>query len=343
MAAPFDAAKRVLTGEPVALLDGLRRTNNNSPDFALSATGTLAYVPGDGRASRGALVWVDRTGNVIGRAVPESLDGLDDPRLSPDGTRVVVSIGTAGDGHVWAYDLRGRPPIPLTAEAGGGDPVWSPDGLNVAFTDFSMTDWPVHIVPANGGGVAQPAPAVMGIAQDWTASGELLVVASRDIRASSVGGGGTRNVIATAYNEFDAAVSPDGNWVAYVSDRTGQGEIWVQRYQDGAHAPIRVSGSGGYEPRWSADGKELFYLQGSSMYAVAMDAEGELLFGAPELLFNGSFLETPSPETRSFDVARDGRFLMIQAEEATAANDGPPNIVIVQNWFEELKRRVPTP
>jgi eukaryotic-like serine/threonine-protein kinase len=342
MAAPFNAAEQVLTGEPVALLENLRRATNNSPDYALSATGTLAYVPADDEERwRGALIWVDRKGTVLGRVVGESLDEPDDPRLSPDGTRVVVTVGAVGEGRLWAYDLRGRPPIPLAAEGGAGDAVWSPDSREIAFSAFNTTNWQVSTLSSNGSGLAQRMPSAAGIAQDWSTAGELLFVSGRDIHAAPVAGGEARNVIATDDNEFDAALSPNGRWLAYVSDRTGQAEVWVQGYPDGV--PVPVSSSGGYEPRWSGDGKEIFYLQGSSMYAVAVDTEAaELSFEAPVLLFSGSFFAAPSAETRSYDVARDGRFLMIQREDAVGANDGPASIVVVENWFEELKRRVPT-
>lgn len=342
MAAPFDPVERVLTGEPVALLEGLRRQTNNSPDYALSATGTLAYVPADDEEIwRGALVWVDRTGTVVGRAVGDALDEPDDPRLSPDGTRVVVTVGVVGEGRLWAYDLRGRPPVPLAAELGAGDAVWSPDSRELAFTRFNATGWPIFTLLSNGSGRVQRVPSAAGVVQDWSAEGELLFVVGRDIRATPVAGGEARDVIVTDDDEFDASLSPNGRWLAYVSDRTGQAEVWVQGYPDGV--PVPVSSTGGYEPRWSADGRELFYLQGGSMYAVAVETQAaEFSFDRPVLLFSGSFFGAPDPETRSYDVARDGRFLMIQREGATDASNAPARIVVVQNWFEELKQRVPT-
>jgi len=340
MAAPFDAEERVLTGEPVALLDGLR--TNNTPDFTLSANGTLAYVPaGDAPRRRGVLVWVDRAGAVIGRAIAESLDTPSDPRLSPDGTRVVLTLGADVRGHLWIYDLRGRPPVPLAAGE-GGDAVWSSDGRDLAFLQYNAgAQLPIYVLSAAGNGVAQ-RKSVSGIPHDWSNSELLFSSLTRDIRVAPIAGGEARDVVATDDDEFDAALSPNGRWIAYVSDRTGQPEIWVQSYSDAAAAPVRVSGGGGYEPRWSADGREIFYRQGSAMYAVAVNVEAEFSFESPVMLFNGVYFDAPAPETRSYDVARDGRFLMIQIEDSPTSNETPASIVIVENWFEELKQRVPT-
>jgi len=104
---------------------------------------------------------------------------------------------------------------------------------------------------------------------------------------------------------------------------------------------VRVSQSGGYEPHWSADGRELTYLQGNAMLAVAVETEGEFSFAAPVQLFSGSYRSIAASVASSYDVARDGRFLMIQDEDAANTNAPPGSIVVVQNWFEELKQRVP--
>jgi serine/threonine-protein kinase len=341
MAVRFDAAQRTIVSEPVTVLDGVRYGTNSAPDYALSANGTLAYVPRPSeRRQAGALVWVDRSGTVVGRAIGESLEQPTDPRLSPDGTRVVVTIGAFGEGRVWIYDLRGRPPVPLVTDE-GANAVWSPDAAEIAFSVFDAgVTFPVYALASSGSGV--PQRIATGLAQDWaTAGGVLFYSLSRDIRAVPRSGGEARDVVATEYAEFDAAVSPNGRWVAYVSDRTGQAEVWVQGYPDAVAAPVRVSDSGGYEPRWSSDGNELFYRQGDAVYAVSVDVAPELSFKVPALLFSGPFFGAPNPETRSYDVARDGRFLMIQPEDTVGASDTSASIVVVQNWFEELKRLVP--
>ena len=186
-------------------------------------------------------------------------------------------------------------------------------------------------------------PGVLtGAPKHWSAADELLVVDAfrGNILAIPIASAGEiRGVVVTEDAEYDPALSPDGRWLAYASNRTGQTELWVKGYPDGA--PMRVSRNGGYEPRWSLDGRELFYLQERSMMAVAVETETEFSFGAPVELFTGPYLFDATSRSTSYDVARDGRFLMIQPE--ANAGDAPTqsSIVVVQNWTEELKRLVP--
>jgi hypothetical protein len=149
--------------------------------------------------------------------------------------------------------------------------------------------------------------------------------------------GEIRNIVASDSSETDPALSPNGRWLAYVSNRTGQAEIWVQGYPEGV--PVRVSSTSGHEPLWSADGRELFYRQGNAVMAVAVETGAEFSFAPPKPLFSGPYVQRPLPTARGYDVARDGRFLMIlPGDESRAA--APASIVIVQNFTEELKQRV---
>jgi hypothetical protein len=159
-----------------------------------------------------------------------------------------------------------------------------------------------------------------------------------DILATSVhGGGNARKIVASEYGEFHPALSPSGRWLAYVSNRTGQNEIWVQGYPDGS--PVRVSSNGGDEPRWSADGSELFYRRAQGMMVVAVSSKGnDFSFAPPQELFTGPFVSAAGAEERSYDVSRDGRFLMLQRADPKSARTA--SIIVVQNFIEELKRRV---
>jgi serine/threonine-protein kinase len=226
-------------------------------------------------------------------------------------------------------------------------PTWSPDNRATAFTRVGTNGPNIETMLADGSVLtARPfraSSAVLGLPRVWSAAGELFFSSppfgNADIEVISVEGDEPpRKVVATEYLELDPALSPDGRWLAYTSTRTGRNEVWVQRYPDGV--ATRISTNGGYEPRWSGDGRELFYLQGSAMMAVALEAGAELSFAAPVELFRGRYLAQPAIILSSYDVARDGRFLMIELPETSTRTEST-GIVVVQNWTEELKRRVP--
>jgi Tol biopolymer transport system component len=347
MAAPFDAKEVAVTREPVAVLPGVRHPSPaTAADFALSDTGTLAYVPGSGETDLSwKLVWVDRDGEVVGRIERQSTDFVRDPVLSPEGGRLLLTLGQLNDGDLWSYDLRGRPPIRLAVTGDNRNAVWSPDGREVVFRSITQgNQYNIQKLPADGS-VLTPRPLrtepTVGLARAWSAAGELFVVRTPSGNADIVvmaadGTGGVREVVATEYAETDPALSPDGKWLAYVSTRTGRTEIWVQGYPDGV--PVRISTNGGFEPRWSPDVRELYYRQGTALMAVAVRAEGqELSFDSPVELFRG-FMAIPDATVSSYDVAPDGRFLMMQAPGLDAAGE---SIIVVQNWIEEIKARVP--
>jgi serine/threonine-protein kinase len=265
MAAPFNVAELAVTGEPVAVLQGVRDPGpGTATDFDLSANGTLVYVPAPSDAESGSMVvWVDRTGTELGRAVSELVNNPRDPRLSPDGTRLLLVTGSPGaDGELWSYDLSGRPPIPLALPGDNIFPVWRPDSRQVAFARAEGVSTTVFVLPADGS-VLTPQPLASGTItapKVWSATDELILIEAPlgpmnfDIVARPVGAADdVRQIVATEFTEFDPALSPNGRWLAYVSNRTGRDEIWVQGYPDGV--ALRVSTNGGYEPRWSADGR----------------------------------------------------------------------------------------
>jgi serine/threonine-protein kinase len=357
MAAAFDPSELAVKGEPVAMIENVRHPGPvTAADFALSASGTLVYVPSSGNNSvRAAVVWVDRGGKALGRAIDEPVDNPRDPALSPDGTRLALTIGPQAQGELWSYDLRGRPPIRLAVGAENRNAVWSPDSRQVAFTiggpNRGVPD--LYTVLADGSTLtprALRAEPITGMARAWSAAGELFLIVppqdgpnfnQADIAVLPVTGDGPPvKIVATDYAEMDPALSPDGHWLAYATTRTGRLEVWVQRYPEGVAA--RVSRDGGFEPHWSADGRELYYLQGDAVLAVTVQqTTDELSFSAPARLFSGPYVMNQGAVFRSYDVARDGRFLMIELPGGAAASAASDGIVVVQNWTQELERRVP--
>ena len=345
-AAPFNLAELALTGEPVATLPGIRDPNTSTAaDYAVSASGTLVYVPSGQQDVRRAVVWVDRGGRATQRAVPDALPSPTNPRLSPDGTRLLLNTGGNTDNELWAYDLRGRPPIPLATTDDNQQGTWSPDGARVAFSAFRGINLDVFVARADGSDL-EPQPLLRErlplLPRDWSSEGELLVVRpfGGNILAVDVATGATRDVVATGRAENDPAWSPNGRWLAYASSRTGRPEVWVRAYPEGV--PQRISSNGGIEPRWSADGRELYFLQGNAMMAVAVETEGDFSFGTPVQLFTGPYVVNPTQWVSSYDVAADGRFVMIEPLDGGAATASETSFVVVQNWTEELRRRVPT-
>jgi serine/threonine-protein kinase len=344
MAVPFAAAELSVTGEPVALVQGVRRTSGGASHFALSANGTLVYEPSsdDDGGELSAVVWVDRGGEVAERAVSDLVNNPRDPRLSPDGERLVLVTGPIADGDLWSYDLRGRPPIPLAQLTDNRFPAWSPDSRQVAFARV-QGGAEIFTLPADGSVLVPQSlrgpGVVVGVPHVWSQAGELLLTRNPgDIFAiPAAATGEVRPVVASDYAEFDPALSPNGRWLAYTSNRTGTGEIWVQAYPDGV--PVRVSRNGGFEPQWAHNGRELFYWQGNAMMAVAVQTEGEFSFAAPVQLFAGRYFQFAGPAARTYDVAGDGRFLMILPGDENTT-DEPASIVVVQNFSEELKQRV---
>jgi hypothetical protein len=179
----------------------------------------------------------------------------------------------------------------------------------------------------------------------WTANGRLIVAgvrnANADLATLPAEGGTPEDLVRTTYVEDAASVSPDGRWLAYRSTRSSRPEIWVQATT--GSAPVRISQNGGREPVWSRDGRELYYLEGNKMIALAVKPSQDFSFDAPTVLFDQPYFHglggnTALDALRSYDVAKDGRFIMIPSfVNPTAGGGNAPGIVVVQNWGEELK------
>jgi Tol biopolymer transport system component len=298
-------------------------------------------------------VWVDRQGKVSARIVQGPLNYPRHPRISPDGKRLVLATEpdvTGGD--LWVYDLANQqPPYPLELEGFSLYPLWSPDSSRVVFGLSSGS--PVQRlfwVPADGS-TLEPEPLSIDpnldqTPQSWSPDGQELIFLVKNLQGADLrvlameGQQKPRHLVETNYVPLVgqsgalAALSPDGDWLAYVSSVTGQLEIWIRAYP-GSGAPVRISPNGGNEPVWGPNGRELFYLEGNKMMVVKIEMTPELGFQTPEILFEGNYDQFARP---SYDVGPDGRFLMIQPSNSQVA---PAQIHIITNWFEELNRLVP--
>ena len=289
------------------------------------------------------------------------------PRLSPDGTRLAVSVlDTPGRQALWVYDIASGRGLKLTQEGDAYPPLWTPNverlvfGLRVGGARFPGN---VYWVPADGSGEMEPlttfdAGEVVAIAPTGiTPDGRALIVtyipdtvgpdsvAVSEVWELPLDGEHTLTpLLQRGFQLSDGDVSPDGNWLSYHSNETGQRDVYLQPYPElGPIVPVSIGG--GSSVMWSLDGSELFYRRGTAVMAVAVDTEGgAALVGTPQELFDGNDVVARSGYPADYHVAPDGRFLMMKAGDA-ATSDGaiPGQVVLVQNWFQELKERVPVP
>ena len=321
--------------------------DTGAAQFDVSPTGSLAYASGgvlveDVRS----LVWVDRTGALNPISLPPRVSW--GPRLAPDGQRVGY-YARGADQRVWISDLRTGASTPVTERGNPSYIVWSPDAVRVAFAESGNLSWR----RADGGGVLERLVADSAPQRNpssWSPDGKLLALVERnpssgdDIWLLPIGEGAApaRPWLNTRFNESHPDWSPDGHWIAYDSDESGRPEVYVQPYP-GPGARYVVSRDGGTSPAWARDGRELFYQAPGAdrqvaMMSTAVTTTPEFATGTPQKLFQGLFVT--SGLSRSYNVSPDGRrFIMVQPREQAPLPVS--QIVVVQNWIEELRRLAP--
>jgi len=351
MAVPFDLQRLEIKGTPVPVVEGIMQSlETGLAQYSISDNGSLAYVPGGIQGGQSTLTWVDRKG--VEKALPIPSHSYRVPRISPDGKRVAVVLDELG-GNVWTYDLARDTLTRLTFEGGGTNTVaWAKDAKRVVFNAGGPAN--LFWQPADGSGKAerltrsenQQNPFSFSADGQTLAYSELDPATSWDIwllrlsdpSASSGQGRKAELFLRTSSYETVPVFSPDGRWLAYVSDETGRFEIYVRPYP-GPGGKWQASTDGGAEPVWNPNGRELFYRNGPEMMAVDVASQPGFSAGKPRVLFTGPYLSITAT-TPSYDVSPDGqRFLMMKPNEQQPSSN---QINIVQNWFEELKRRVPT-
>jgi Tol biopolymer transport system component len=339
MAVPFDLEKLEVTGDPVSIFEGIRHHSwlTASLDYRFSENGTLIYIPRQATTEY-ELVWVDRQGTES--LVTEEMRNYSGPRISPDGKQVAVTIFGENEQHVWIYDLEGDSFRRLTFEWRNGTPTWSPDGKWLAYMSIREDGAALYKQLADG----SDSPQQM---TENTAATQMLNSWSPDGQALAFNRGGNiwmlpmeeeakpEVFISGAFPKF----SPDGQWVAYIGREQGQLQVYVSPYSEPEVRWLVSGQEGGAEPVWSPDGSELFYRSGDRMMVVSVQKEPTFSAGRPRVLFEGSYFSSSiSPGFQYYDVSPGGqRFLMTKQAGAEQAQ-----INIVLNWFEELKRLVPT-
>ena len=343
MAVPFDAKRLEVRGAAVPVAEGISiPANSGAAQYSFSSTGTLLYVSGGVDAAQRKLVWVSRNGTE--QILPAAPGDYDNPRLSPDGHRVALEVGT----QIWIYDLSRDALTRFTFEGTQSvDPVWTPDGKHISFRSNKDGQPNIYWQLADGSGGLERLTTgqFLHVPKSWSPDGQFLAfhennpVTKKDIWVLRLNDRKTEPFLRTPFNEGAPTFSPDGRWLAYSSDESGRFEVYVQPFP-GPGGKWQISTDGGLEPAWNHNGRELFYRNGSKMMAVEVTSQPSFAVGKPKMLFQGEYLSVaPGQTNTAYDVSPDGqRFLMVKE---TGRAISSTQINVVQNWFEELKRRAP--
>jgi len=344
----FDPERLAVSGEAVPVVDGVWTDRaTGTAHYAVAGSGTVVYAPGGNTVGQRRLVWVDRQGRV--QPLPAEPNLYGNLQISPEGRRVAVEILN----DIWVYDLTARTLGRVSFRGVNSFPVWAPDGRHVAFSSSAgfpdptlyWSDVEASTQPeplTDGGSVQFPAswmPDGGTLAYAEIAAGPPDAGTRWDIWLLRPGSTPSRSpLVRTQFNEDQPMFSPDGRALAYVSDDTGQRQVYVRPFP-GAGNRARISTDGGTEPVWSRRGDELFYRNGRQYFSVPMAAGDTTHPGRPTLMFEGDFvLQSEIPGAPTYAVAPDGqRFIMVARAENTPR---PIRLDVVLGWSQNLEDRL---
>jgi serine/threonine protein kinase len=350
MAVPFNPTKVELMGESFPILQGVMQGVRGAGQYSLSTNGTLLYIPGSIQEEiQYRFVWVDRNGNE--EQLPGPPGFYNQFSLSPDDRKIATYISEGGISDIHIYDIASNTTNQLTFQEYAYFPVWTPDGKRIAYTSdtFEIKSGAWRAADGTGDMERLTENEYESVPDTFTKNGETLIfheanpVTSGDIWEKQLDDDRkARPLLNRPSFEEMPRLSPDGDWMAYVSDESGQYEIYIRSYP-GLDGPKKISENGGREPVWSPNGKELFYRWGEKMFVVDYTTEPTFDYSNHRELFQGQFFGPHFP-LGTYAVTKDGRFLMLKPVEITddeSTIESPRQINIVLNWFEELKDKAP--
>jgi serine/threonine-protein kinase len=352
LAVPFDLKRMVRTGPPFPVFEGVRVGSGGAGQYDVSATGTLVYAPGMGETKiQKNLAWADRKGKVEKLSLPAH--HYDDLRVSPDGTRVALTMQeTTSD--VYLCDLQRGTLQRMTFDANNGDAVFTPDGRRLVYSSNSGTNMAHNLWwrPADGSGTperltnstrTQALPSIspdgkfVAFVQSNAETGADIHVLSLDADPSTPPGTPRqpRPFLNTQFVEIAPVFSPNGKWIAYMSNESGGMQVYVQPFP-GPGGKWQISTNGGGYPVWSRDSQTLYYVsRGERLMSVDITTQPSFRAGTPKVVAEG--LDLVERTSRNYDVAPDGRILFAPSLEQPKE---PRNLLhVVENFFTEIRNR----
>jgi len=335
MSVSFDPGRLTVTGAAAVAIDSVLQSSDGAAQFSASTAGHAVFIAGGSEANQRRLVSVSRDGaSVLPFAAPAGAYVA--PRASADGRKVLMTIESPSP-DLWVYDVTLGSTTQITFDSGATSPVLSRDARRVAFSS-TRTGVP-NLFVAN---VDATGPVERLVSSDnaqnpgaWASDGTLAYVerrpaTGRDIFLLTTTDRRSQPLVASAADESAPAFSPDGQWIAYVSDETGRSEVYVRARTDSARAR-RISTDGGTEPVWDPGGKEVYYRNGARMMSVALPSRDDGA-GRPAMLFERDFVRGTS-DSPNYDVMPDGRFVMIQRPPQRSR---PESFHVLLNWSRKL-------
>jgi Tol biopolymer transport system component len=347
MGQPFDPRRIELSGEPAPIAEHVAINGGTGrPLFAASDTGAPVYQSGE-ITGGWDLLWLTRDGKKTGSVA--QADRYFNPALSPDGTRLAVTIfsGLQGTGDIWIFDLKRRSNTRLTfGPALQQTPVWTPDGKTIFYSSNANSPPHIYAKAADGSGSERPVSEGNDLVEfPWSFSpdGRYLAYERRDQGKSNnsfdlwvrplSGGGKPFPIVQTPFEEREPQISPDGKWMAYRNNESSRMEIYITAFPGGG-AKWQVSTNGGTAAKWRGDSKELFFVDSAdNLMAVDVNASGSAVqLGVPHVLFQ---VVGAQRQAGAFDVTSDGKKFLVNNGNPKEGNEP---VTIVLDWPAELKK-----
>jgi eukaryotic-like serine/threonine-protein kinase len=354
IAIPFNLDRLEVAGAPITKVEGLYF--QPAALWNVSDSGTLVYVPGIAATAglaKQTLVWVNRNGKE--EPIAAAPNDYRSPRISPDGTKVALAVGGKSygvSGDIWIWEIVRETMTRLTFDT-GDTPLWTPDGKQIVFSSVRESLFSLYRKATDGSGREERIFPVVDrrfFSCSWTGNTKTLVTtetgdyANWSIGVLAMEGDRARKPL--LQNGIQPQVSPNGRWMAYTSNESGQNQIYVRPYPEVNSGRWQISTSGGDSPLWSRDGRELFYRNGDAAIAVSVKTDPGFSFDEPKTLFRGTYTSAnflAGLDVNPWDISPDGkRFLMMKPiGNAASAEESPRQVNIVLNWIDELKQRIP--
>ena len=340
----IDVKKGTLLGKPVAITNGVRVLQLRGL-YAVSRAGTVVFEKGADGSEQNEIVMVDRTGRAT--VVPVHASPYRNPRFSPDGRRLAMTINRGdgtNNGDVWTYDFASQRLQRLTFDGWSISPSWTADGRTITFTHREPGKQIVaYNVAADGSATPQlyfESPEGLPYEATYTSDGKSILFrvdrragrGARDVLMASVDSPQVaRALLSSPFQEHMIALSPDNKWLAYVSDASGRQEVYLKRI-DGVSGVWPVSRSGGKEPRWGGNMRELLFRNNDTLFSVPLELGAEAHPGQPRALFAAKY--STGPWDTLWDVSPDGhRFVFVRELVA----QGPDKLTVLTHWLDRVR------